>query len=111
MLALTIDLGTRRRLGPNEPSDPTTRDWIVPTRTVCDLGASSGPHDDGPGRYDVDRALRSDESTRAEDVEPEGLGPARRRYVLEDAAPVRVSITLVRDVSGITLRRSRRFPF
>ena len=63
-----------------------------------------------PDRYDVDKALRSDEPTNAE-LEPEGEGPARRRYVRPDPDEgiIRASIALVREPAALN-RRPRRHP-
>ena len=57
-------------------------------------------HADEARADDVDQALRSDESTRPEDLEPEGEGPARRRYVRDDPdrGILRGTVSLVRDV-------------
>jgi len=66
-------------------------------------------HDGAPRAYDVDRALRSDESTRPEDLEPEGEGPARRRYVRDDPdqGVLRGTVSLVRDVTDVSVRQRR----
>ncbi len=71
----------------------------------------TAPHSDGePRAYDVDQALRSDESTRPEDLEPEGEGPARRRYVRDDPnqGVIRGTVSLVRDITDLSVRQRRR---
>jgi hypothetical protein len=109
LLAAMVDLATRPTLGPDLADTEVARDTTV-TMRMGELAFASGPHHDEPRPYDVDQALRSDEPTRPEDLEPEGHGPARRRYVRDDPDQgiIRGTISLVRAVTDISVRQRRR---
>lgn len=63
-----------------------------------------------PRRYDVDHALRSDEPMTG-DTQPEGAGPARRRYVRPDPDEGIIHATTTLVVAPAPLnRRPRRHP-
>jgi hypothetical protein len=108
------DLAMRPTLGPDEV-EPVAID-LAPVRRM-QLGGlmmwDDGHHDPAPD-YDVNAALRSDESTRPEDLE-EGSGPGRRRYVRDDpnAGMIAGTTTLVTDTTELELSaasRRRRHP-
>lgn len=109
LLAGILDLATRPTLGPDVTETEPYRATVVHMR-MGEVALSSGPCGDESRPYDVDRALRSDEHTRAEDLEPEGEGPARRRYVRDDPDQgiIRGTISLVRPVSDVSVRQRRR---
>jgi hypothetical protein len=109
LLAGMADLAMRPVLGPDDEPEAVVRDTVVRMQ-MGGLAFASEPHQDEPGFYDVDRALRSDESTRPEDLEPEGEGPARRRYVRDDPDKgiIRGTVSLVRDVTDVSVRQRRR---
>jgi hypothetical protein len=112
LLVGAVDVATRPTLGPDDDPEPVPRDTLVRMQMgglVLASEPDEGEHDE-PWPYDVDRALRSDESTRPEDLEPEGEGPARRRYVRDDPDKgiIRGTISLVRDVTDVSVRQRRR---
>ena len=86
VLAGGIDLASRPTLGPDV--DVQAREpYIWSGRPRFDLESGCAIHDGSSEErtYDVNAALRSDEPM-GPDVEPEGEGPARRRYVRPDPA-------------------------
>lgn len=109
LLAGAADVAMRPTLGPDDEPEAVERDTVVRMQ-MGGLVLASEPHEGEPRPYDVDRALRSDESTRPEDLEPEGEGPARRRYVRDDPDDglIRGTVSLVRDVTDVSVRQRRR---
>jgi hypothetical protein len=111
LVAGAADLAMRPTLGPD--LEESSLVVYVPPMRMMDLGGGTtedGERDDSERRYDVDAALRSDESTRPDDVEA-GSGPSRRRYVRDDpnVGLIGGTITLVTDTTELEVSaRSRR---
>jgi hypothetical protein len=80
LFVLGIDRALQPTLGPDEVPDREPWTWSSPRPLHL---VSSGPcGGDLAAPYDVNRALLSDEPTDPDlEPEPEGEGPARRRYV------------------------------
>lgn len=112
LVAGLTDQATRPKLWPDveEPVD-VDRAPLVRMR-MGTLVLSSECRTGEAVSTDVDRALRSDESTRPEDLEPEGAGPPRRRYVRDDpdVGILRGTVSLVTDVTGVRQGRRRHPP-
>jgi hypothetical protein len=102
-----FDLASRPELGADD-AEPVARERLISMRSHgIDFGPVTGC---GSSRYDVSYALRSDESTRPGDLEPEGSGPARRRYVRDDPDEgiIRGTVSLVSGGSEVSARQRRR---
>jgi hypothetical protein len=100
LLAGLTDRVMRPELGPDLDEPEAVARATVTRMSMGEMLLTAEHHGGEPRAYDVDRALRSDESTRPEDLEPEGEGPARRRYVRDDPDQgiIRGTVSLVRDV-------------
>ncbi|MDB4938844.1 MAG: hypothetical protein JWP87_5816 [Labilithrix sp.] len=103
-----VDLATRPTLGPDDDAPAIDREPARMTRMGGSWFDDPDDHREKPG-YDVNAALRSDESTRPEDIE-EGSGPGRRRYVADDpdVGIVRGTTALVTDTLELTVNASSR---
>ena len=103
LLAGIEDRLTRPELGPDLDEPETAPRAAVARTSMGGMVLADEPHADEPGPSEVDRALRSDESTRPDELEPEGEGPARRRYVRDDPDQglLRGTVSLVRDVNAL----------
>jgi hypothetical protein len=104
LLAGLTDRVMRPELGPDLDEPEAVARATVTRMSMGEMLLTAEHHGGEPRAYDVDRALRSDESTRPEDLEPEGEGPARRRYVRDDPDQgiIRGRVSLVRDVKRAT---------
>jgi hypothetical protein len=103
------DVATRPVLGPDVVDEPTAAlPLIMMKRTDLFVAATHCGGDPGRPWYDVDRALRPDEPMIGEPPDPEGEGPARRRYVLPDPDEhtiIKAHVSLVTDTTGVSVRR------
>lgn len=116
-----IELALRPTLGPDEVPDRAPVSYASARTLAVEAHAEGcgGGEDDDEAIYDVNRGLLSDEPMDPE-AEPEGTGPARRRYVRPSSNAVvggvsagaieGVTMTLVTDVTDVTARRRRRHP-
>jgi hypothetical protein len=103
LLAGAVDLATRPVLGPDmdepelvETAWPSSRGLTMGLMTAT---SDHGDHgDESEDRYDVNAALRSDEANTT-DVDPEGEGRARRRYVRvpDDQGIIHANVSLRRE--------------
>lgn len=82
LLSLGIDHTLRPTLLPDEVPERELRSYGS-SRVIDRTGHSGCGGDEDRDHYDVNRALVSDEPMDGE-PEPEGTGPARRRYVRPD---------------------------
>lgn len=110
LVAGMTNLATRPTLGADVEEPEISAREPLPRMRMGEAVLASGPHHDPPAPYEVDRALRSDESTRPDDLEPEGEGAARRRYVRDDPdnGIIRGTVSLVRDVTDVSVRQRRQ---
>lgn len=101
-----IEVALRPSLGPHEVPERRLVSYVSArmasneAHAAC-CGCAGG--DEAP--YNVNRALLSEES-----MDPEGTGPARRRYVRPGSNAIGTTTTLVTDVTDVTARRRRRNP-
>jgi hypothetical protein len=112
LLTYGIDVALRPKLGP-DVEEPEAQPAIMLRQVLFLDGANACGHDDDEHEYDVNRALLSDEPMDGI-VEPEGTGPARRRYVRPDPRDFLVvgnipgTTTLVRN--SLVREQPRRHP-
>jgi hypothetical protein len=91
LLTFGIDLALRPTLGPDDVPDREPFAFRLPLAIEVAYVSHCGRDEDPSEReYDANRALLSDEPMDPE-IEPEGTGPARRRYVRPDPRDIRSS--------------------